>query len=112
MRASALALVVAAALAGAPAAAAQTPAPLPEPTIAAGVEAGGVALGGLTVAQAGEALESQLATLSRRPVKVDTAFRHFQIGPKKVDFHLRAFETARRALLAGVATPPAAGRSL
>jgi lipoprotein-anchoring transpeptidase ErfK/SrfK len=120
MRAPLLVLAVAGALAGAPAAAAQTPlppptptpTPTPKPTIAPGVEAGGVPLGGMTVKDAGFALEAELGERARRAVRLDTAYRHFQIGPRKVDFHFRPFETARRALEAGARRPPKAGRRL
>ena len=101
---------VAACLAFAPTAAAQSaPAPQvlpqPSPRIAQGVHAGGVEVGGLTVAEAATRLEARLGPRLRSPLKVRVATRAFRLRPRRVRLRFDAPRTARRAFNAGLRAP-------
>jgi hypothetical protein len=93
----------------APAASAQAPA---EPRIRAAVLVAGVDLGGLTIAEARARLKETLGPAYRAPVVIQAARRTFKLGRRTVRFRFDARATARRALEAGVAMPPAADGSV
>ena len=98
---------------GSPAAAqsppAPAPAPPPPPRIAAGVHAGGVDVGGLTVPEAAAKLGAALGPRLRRPVTIRVAKRRFRLRPRRVGLRFDAPRTARRAYRAGLAGPLAGG---
>jgi len=82
------------------------PSPTPSPTIAAGIRAGGVGVGGLTVPQATAKLKAALVPRLRQPVAVRVGGRRFRLWPRRVGFSFDAARTARRAYKAGLATNP------
>ena len=93
--------VVLIALAAAAPAAAQAPAPQPEKTIALGVSAGGVDIGGLRLPDARARLLSVLPAM-QRPIVVRTARRRFRLASADLDLRLDAKRTVRRAYRAGL----------
>ncbi|MGH2741054.1 MAG: L,D-transpeptidase [Thermoleophilaceae bacterium] len=84
-----------------------TAAPKPPPKIAAGVRAGGVGVGGLTVAQAGAKLKAALGPRLRSTLTVRVARRRFGVSPRRLGFSFDPGRTARRAYKAGLARGPA-----
>ena len=82
------------------------PPPPTTPTIAAGIRAGGVGVGGLTVAQAAAKLGAALGPRLRQPVAVRVAGRRFRLGPRRLGFRFDSARTARRAYNAGLARNP------
>jgi hypothetical protein len=76
-----------------------TPRP-PAATLAEGVRAGGVELGGLSVAQATAKLRATLARPLRRPLTVRVSRRRFKVSPRRLGFRFDPPRTARRALAA------------
>jgi hypothetical protein len=80
----------------------------PPPRIAAGVTAGGVELGGLTVEEAAAKLKSKLRRRLRRHLVVRVGGRRFGLRMRRVRLKLDAARTARRALKAH----PAPGEEL
>jgi L,D-transpeptidase catalytic domain len=89
----------------APAASAQDPA---EPRIRAAVLVAGVDVGGLTVAEARLRLREALVPAFREPVVIQAAGKSFHLARRKIRFRFDARATARQALAAGAAIPPAA----
>jgi lipoprotein-anchoring transpeptidase ErfK/SrfK len=110
-RALSILLTLSIAVGWASAASAQTPPPAEE-RIRAGVTVSGVDVGNLTVAEATARLEQQLAPLLARDVVVVAAGKRFTLKPSAIRFRFRADNTARRALYAGRAAPPAADGTL
>src|SRR4051794_29449635 len=111
-RARPLLLIIVAAALAAPVASAQlppptpTPAPAPpEPTIAAGTKAGGIDVGGLTVAQATQRLTEVAGPPLTRNVAVDVAGRRFRLTPGRLHLRLDAERSAKRAYYAGRDNP-------
>jgi len=111
-RARPLLLIIVAAALAAPVASAQlpppapTPAPAPaEPMIAAGTKAGGIDVGGLTVAQATQRLTEVAGPPLTRNVAVDVAGRRFRLTPGRLHLRLDAERTAKRAYYAGRDNP-------
>ncbi len=88
------------------------PAPPPEPRIAPGILVGGVDVSNLTLAEAAAKLGPALAPALGQTVRVEVAGRKFDLTPKKLKFVFDANKSARRALIAGRKTPPAAGATL
>lgn len=80
----------------------------PEPRILPGMKAAGVDVGGLTVAEATQRLEDQLAPRLSKNVAVHVAGRRFSLTMKRIDLKFDAGLTARRALRAETPTnvPP------
>jgi lipoprotein-anchoring transpeptidase ErfK/SrfK len=69
--------------------------------IAAGVKAGGIDLGGQSVAQAEQTLELALRELVERPVVVKSAGREFTLEAKAAGVRFNPLRTAKRAYYAG-----------
>ena len=90
-------------------AAAQEPPPPPPPEapleerqiIAEGVTAGGIDLGGQSVAQAAQTLDLALGELIARPVVVRSAGRTFELTAEQARVRFDALRTAKRAYYAG-----------
>jgi lipoprotein-anchoring transpeptidase ErfK/SrfK len=80
---------------------------VPEPTIAVGVTAAGIPVGGQTIAQAEQTLTAAFAQPAAADVIVTVAGRTFTLPVSKVKYAYDANRTARRAYNAGV---KAAGR--
>jgi lipoprotein-anchoring transpeptidase ErfK/SrfK len=78
----------------------EPPPPPPEPRIAAGVKAGGVDLGGLTLAEATDRLRQRLGPRLRRPVVVHATGRRWTLRPAAVRFRWNPRRTAKDALAA------------
>src|SRR5687767_1654059 len=110
-RALLLPILVGALAAPATSAQAQTPLP-PEPLIRAAVLVAGVDVGGLTVADARLRLKDALGPAYRKPVVIKAAGRSFKLARRAVRFRFDALATARSALAAGAAMPPAADGSV
>ena len=72
----------------------------PAATIAEGVRAGGVELGGMSVAQATARLRAELTQPLRRPIVVRVSKRRFQVSPRRLGFRFDPPRTALRALQA------------
>jgi lipoprotein-anchoring transpeptidase ErfK/SrfK len=81
------------------------PVPEPEPRIAPGVRAGGVGVGGLTVAEAATRLQERLGARLRRPVVLTVAKRRFTLRPGAAKLQFNAQRTAQDALKAGADVP-------
>ena len=97
----------------APAASAQAQAPAPaEPRIRAAVLVAGVDIGGLTVAEARLRLKDALGPAYREPVVIQAAGKSFKLARRTIRFRFDARATARQALAAGAAMPPAADGSV
>jgi lipoprotein-anchoring transpeptidase ErfK/SrfK len=109
----------------APSAAAQTPQPTPTPApvapapapteparIRPGVFVAGVEVSNLTVAEARAGLRAAFAPAYKQPVVVVAAGKRFALKRGAAGFRFNARATARQALAAGAATPPAADGSL
>jgi lipoprotein-anchoring transpeptidase ErfK/SrfK len=107
----------------APSAAAQTPQPTPDPAAQApaptgpprirpGVFVAGVEVSNLTVAEARAGLRAAFAPAYGKPVVVVAAGKRFALKPRATGFRFDARATARQALAAGAATPPAADGTL
>jgi lipoprotein-anchoring transpeptidase ErfK/SrfK len=99
----------------APAASAQSPEadPLPEPPrIRAGVFVAGVEVSNLTVPEARNGLRAAFAPAFGAPIVMQVGKRRFKLSRKAVGFRFDAAATARQALAAGVASPPAADGTL
>ncbi|HEV2723168.1 MAG TPA: L,D-transpeptidase [Thermoleophilaceae bacterium] len=84
-------------------------APQPAPTIATGVRAGGVGVGGLTVEQATAKLTTALGPRLRSPITVRVARKRFRVRPRRLGLRFDAARTARRALKAGLGVDPELG---
>jgi lipoprotein-anchoring transpeptidase ErfK/SrfK len=69
--------------------------------IAAGVLAGGIAVGGMTVAQAAGVVQQQAAPLVLRRVTVAVGRRRYSLGMRRIGMRLDALRTAKRAYYAG-----------
>jgi lipoprotein-anchoring transpeptidase ErfK/SrfK len=83
-----------------------TPAPAPaEPTIAPGTKAGGIDVGGLTIAQAQQRLTATAGPPLARNVSVDVAGRHFKLTPGRMRLKFDALRTAKRAYYTARAQP-------
>jgi len=80
----------------------QPVAPPPAPRIAPDVRAGGVDVGGLTVAEAAAKLEAALGRRLRSPVTVWVARKRFRLQTPRIALSFDAARTARRALEAGL----------
>jgi lipoprotein-anchoring transpeptidase ErfK/SrfK len=102
-RARPLLLILLAAVLAAPASAqvptpTPTPAPPPaEPTIAVGTKAGGIDVGGLTIAQAQQRLADVAGPPLARNISVDVAGRHFKLTNGRLRFKFDALRSAKRA---------------
>ncbi|MDQ3870589.1 MAG: L,D-transpeptidase/peptidoglycan binding protein, partial [Chloroflexota bacterium] len=79
--------------------------PPPPPRIAAGVRAGGVDIGGLTIEEATVRLERGLGRRLRSPVTVRAAGKRFRLRMPSLRFHFDAKRTAQRGYRAGSARP-------
>ena len=82
-------------------AAAQAPTAEPE-RIAAGVQVGGIDVGGLTAVEAAGLLRTDLGPRVREPIEVRVARRSFRLDPRRVGVRLDPGASARRALRAEV----------
>jgi L,D-transpeptidase catalytic domain/Putative peptidoglycan binding domain len=80
-------------------------APPPPPRIAAGVRAGGVDLGGLTIEEAVARLRSRPGRRLRSPLIVRAAGRRFRLRMRRIRLHFDARATSERAYNAGSARP-------
>jgi lipoprotein-anchoring transpeptidase ErfK/SrfK len=108
-RARSLLPILLAAVIAAPASA-QTPTPTPappsaEPTIAPGTKAGGIDVGGLTIAQAQQRLTEVAGPPLARNISVDVAGRHFKLTPGRMRLKFDALRTAKRAYYTARAQP-------
>jgi hypothetical protein len=111
-RARPLLLTLLAAAIAAPVASAQAPTPTPtpapapaEPTIAPGMKAAGIDLGGLTISQAQQRLTDAAAAPLARNISVHVAGRTFRLTMGRLRFKFDALRTAKRAYYAGRANP-------
>jgi lipoprotein-anchoring transpeptidase ErfK/SrfK len=113
-RARPLLLILAAAVLAAPVASAQAPTPTPtptpapapaEPTIALGTKAGGIEVGGLTIAQATQRLNEVAGPPLARNVSVHVAGRRFRLTSARLHLKFDAEVTAKRAYYAGRDNP-------
>ena len=86
-------------------AAAQTPPP--EPRIAAGVKAGGLDVGNLTIGEAAVKLQQTYGPPLYNPVSIHLAGRIFRLTPKQSKLKFDTILTAKRAYNAGVTNPAA-----
>jgi lipoprotein-anchoring transpeptidase ErfK/SrfK len=77
------------------------PLPPPEPTIAPGVTAGKVAVGGLTVAQAADVITQQGMSKASRRIVVSVAGRRSYLRMTTIRLKLDAERSAKRAYYAG-----------
>jgi lipoprotein-anchoring transpeptidase ErfK/SrfK len=85
---------------------APTPAPAPaEPTIAPGTKAGGIDVGGLTVAQATQRLTEVAGPPLARNLAVHVAGRRFRLTPGRLHLKFDAEVSAKRAYYAGRDNP-------
>jgi lipoprotein-anchoring transpeptidase ErfK/SrfK len=83
-----------------------TPAPAPaEPTIAPGTKAGGIDVGGLTVAQATQRLNEAAGPPLARNIAVHVAGRRFRLTPKRLHLKFDPETSAKRAYYAGRDNP-------
>ena len=96
-----LSCLLGAAIAPIGSASAQAPQPQGERTIAAGVTAGGVDVGGQTIESAATTIRLALGEQFARPVEVRAANRSFVLRPASAGFRLDALTTAKRAYYAG-----------
>jgi hypothetical protein len=85
----------------APVATAAAQEPQTERTIAAGVKAGGVDVGGQTIESAATTIELALGQRFNRPIDVVSAGRSFRLQPVDAGLKLDALTTAKRAYYAG-----------
>jgi lipoprotein-anchoring transpeptidase ErfK/SrfK len=116
-RARPLLLILLTAVLAAPAAApAQTPPPPPppppappEPTITPGTKAGGIDVGGLTIAQAQQRLTEVAGPPLARNISVHVAGRRFKLTPGRLRLKFDALRSAKRAYYAGRAQPQPVG---
>jgi lipoprotein-anchoring transpeptidase ErfK/SrfK len=105
-RARPLLLIFLVAVLAAPLASAQTPPPAPaEPTIAPGTKAGGIDVGGLTVAQATQRLSEVAGPPLARDIAVHVAGRRFRLTAKQMRLSFDAVVSAKRAYYAGRDNP-------
>ncbi len=79
----------------------------PPPRIAPEVSAGGVDVGGLTVAEAAVRLEAALGRRLRSPLTVVVARRRFRVQTRRIGLGFDSARTADRAYKAGLARGPA-----
>jgi hypothetical protein len=86
-------------------AAAQTPPP--EPRIAAGVKAGGLDVGNLTIGEAAVKLQQTYGPPLYNPVSIHLAGRIFRLTPKQSKLKFDTILTAKRAYNAGRTNPAA-----
>lgn len=99
----------------APASAQDAPAPAPapappaEPRIAAGVKAGGIDVGGLTVTEASAKLEQLLGAKMRRDLTLRAGGRTFRLDAETAKLEFDAVTSAKRALYAKAPDPAAGG---
>jgi len=102
-----LPILLAAVLAAPAAASAQAPPPPapPAPTIAPGTKAGGIDVGGLTIAQAQQRLTEVAGPPLARNVSVHVAGRRFKLTPGRLRLQFDALRSAKRAYYAGRAQP-------
>jgi hypothetical protein len=91
----------------APVATAAAQEPQTERTIAAGVKAGGVDVGGQTIESAATTIELALGQRFNRPIDVVSAGRSFRLQPVDAGLKLDALTTAKRAYYAGRDKGPA-----
>ena len=96
----------------APEQAAPAPAPTGPPRIRPGVFVAGVEVSNLTVAEARAGLRAAFAPAYTAPVVVAVAGKRFALKRGMAGFRFDARATARQALAAGVASPPAADGTL
>jgi hypothetical protein len=85
------------------------PAPAPEPTIAQGVKAGGVDLSGMTQEQAEAALTAALQEPLARDFVLSASGIRFHLTVVQAKLSFDAHATAKHALAATPAPPPAGG---
>jgi hypothetical protein len=85
------------------------PAPAPEPTIAQGVKAGGVDLSGMTQEQAEAALTAALQEPLARDFVLSASGIRFHLTMVQAKLSFDAHATAKHALAATPAPPPAGG---
>src|SRR3954451_20498547 len=111
-RARPLLLILAAAALAAPVASAQAPTPTPtpapapaEPTIAPGTKAGGIDVGGLTLAQATQRLTEAAGPPLARNVSVHVAARRFRLTAARLHLKFDAQLSAKRAYYGGRDNP-------
>jgi lipoprotein-anchoring transpeptidase ErfK/SrfK len=109
-RARPLLLILLAAVLAAPVASAQAPTPTPppapaDPTIAPGTKAGGIDVGGLTIAQAQQRLTAVAAPPLARNVSVHVAGRQFRLTAGRLHLKFDAERSAKRAYYAGRDNP-------
>jgi lipoprotein-anchoring transpeptidase ErfK/SrfK len=111
-RARPLLLILLSAAVAAPVAAAQAPTPTPttppapaEPAIAVGTKAGGIDVGGLTVAQATQRLNEVAGPPLARNVAVHVAGRRFRLTAARMRLKFDAETSAKRAYYAGRDNP-------
>jgi lipoprotein-anchoring transpeptidase ErfK/SrfK len=111
-RARPLLLILAAAALAAPVASAQAPTPTPtpapapaEPTIAPGTKAGGIDVGGLTLAQATQRLTEAAGPPLARNVSVHVAGRRFRLTAARLHLKFDAQLSAKRAYYGGRDNP-------
>jgi lipoprotein-anchoring transpeptidase ErfK/SrfK len=111
-RALPLLLILLSAAVTVPVALAQAPTPTPtpppapaEPTIAPGTKAGGIDVGGLTVAQATQRLNEAAGPPLARNIAVHVAGRRFRLTPKRLHLTFDAETSAKRAYYAGRDNP-------
>ena len=88
------------------------PAPTEPPRIRPGVFVAGVEVSNLTVAEARAGLRAAFAPAYTAPIVVAAAGKRFALKRGAAGFRFNARATARQALAAGAATPPAADGSL
>jgi hypothetical protein len=94
-------------------AASSAQAPVPDARrIRAAVFVAGLDLGGRTVAEAWAALAGSFGAQYREPVVIRVAGKQFKLTRRAVRFRFRPYQTARQALAAGLASPPAADGSV
>ena len=105
-RARPLLLILLSVAVTAPIASAQTPPPAPaEPTIAPGTKAGGIDVGGLTVAQATQRLNEVAGAPLARNIAVHVAGRRFRLTPARMRLKFDPEISAKRAYYAGRDNP-------
>jgi lipoprotein-anchoring transpeptidase ErfK/SrfK len=111
-RARPLLLILLSAAVAVPVASAQAPTPTPtpppapaEPTIAPGTKAGGIDVGGLTVAQATQRLSEVAGPPLARNLAVHVAGRQFRLTAKRLRLKFDAAHSAKRAYYAGRDNP-------
>jgi lipoprotein-anchoring transpeptidase ErfK/SrfK len=81
--------------------------PPPEPRIAAGVKAGGLAVGNLTIGEAAVKLQQTYGPPLYNPVSIHLAGRIFRLTPKQSKLKFDTILTAKRAYNAGLTNPAA-----